>query len=249
MDRDHAIPTPDEVSPQRRAELRAALVAVRTRIDAACEAAQRDPAQITLVVVTKFFPAADAIALARLGVTDIGESRDQEAGAKLAAIRQVLADQSPRLHFIGQLQSNKAARVGEYADAVHSIDRAKLVSALARGAQQAGHTLDALVQVDLGGNDTGRGGARPADVEALADLIAGQEGLRLAGLMAVAPLGVPPAPAFADLAALSERVRANHPEARWISAGMSGDLEAAIAAGSTCLRVGSAILGSRPTRG
>ncbi|QIM20650.1 YggS family pyridoxal phosphate-dependent enzyme [Phycicoccus sp. HDW14] len=224
----------------RRDELAARLAAVRERVTAACEAAGR-PDEPTLVAVTKFFPASDVDLLAGLGVTDIGENRDQEASAK---VDELAHRDRLTVHFIGQLQSNKAGSVTRYADVVHSLDRAKLVGALDRGAERHGRTLDVLVQVGLD-DDAGRGGAPPSEVAALADAVAGSEHLRLRGLMAVAPLGAPPRPAFARLRELAERLRADHPDATWLSAGMSADLEDAVAEGATHLRVGSAILGSR----
>jgi pyridoxal phosphate enzyme (YggS family) len=226
----------------RREELEAGLEAVGRRIDAALEAAGRSD-RPSLVVVTKFFPASDVDLLAELGVTDVGENRDQEAAAKCdeLAHRDRLT-----VHFIGQLQTNKAHSVARYADVVESVDRAKLVHALDRAAAREGRVIDVLVQVGLDRTE-GRGGAAPEDVPALADLVAGCEHLRLRGVMAVAPLGEDPRPAFARLRAISAQVRAVHPGATWVSAGMSADLEEAIAEGATHLRVGSAILGSRPS--
>ncbi|HET7761693.1 MAG TPA: YggS family pyridoxal phosphate-dependent enzyme [Phycicoccus sp.] len=226
----------------RREDLAAGLEAVRRRVDAALEAAGRSD-RPALVVVTKFFPASDVDLLAELGVTDVGENRDQEAAAKCGMIahRDRLT-----VHFIGQLQTNKAHSVVRYADVVQSVDRPKLVSALDRAAGREGRVLDALVQVGLD-RTGGRGGAAPADVPALADLVAGCEHLRLRGVMAVAPLGEEARPAFARLRAVAEQVRAAHPGATWVSAGMSADLEEAVAEGATHLRVGSAILGSRPS--
>ncbi|WP_404348858.1 YggS family pyridoxal phosphate-dependent enzyme [Phycicoccus jejuensis] len=227
-------------TPERAAELERRLAAVRERVAAAVTAAGRtDP--VTLVAVTKFFPASDVDLLAGLGVRDIGENRDQEASAKVAGLahRDRLT-----VHFIGQLQSNKAGSVARYADVVHSLDRAKIARALDRAAEREGRVLDVLVQVGLDAAG-GRGGAAPDDVRDLADVVGGLEHVRLRGLMAVAPLGEEPRPAFARLRALAEAVRADHPDATWLSAGMSGDLEDAVAEGATHLRVGSAILGSR----
>ncbi len=226
----------------RRDELAAGLAAVRERIAAAVAAAGRDD-EPTLVVVTKYFPAGDVDLLAELGVTDIGENRDQEAAAKCAELahRERLT-----IHFIGQLQTNKAGSVARYADVVHSVDRLRLVGALDRAAGREGRVLDALVQVGLD-RSGGRGGAAPAEVLDLADAVAACEHLRLRGVMAVAPLGEEPRPAFARLRQTAAAVRERHPAARWVSAGMSADLEDAIAEGATHLRVGSAILGSRPS--
>lgn len=239
----------DTVSAARRGQVAAGLAAVRARIAAACETAGRDAAEVTLIGVTKTYPAADVRLLAGLGVHDVGENRDQEARAKADAC----ADLPLRWHFIGQMQSNKAASVARYAALVHSVDRASLVRALGAAAIREDRRLDCLVQVSL---DTGpeaarRGGAAPADVPALADALAGTPGLRLAGVMAVAPAdtrGSEPAAAaaFERLAAIAARLRSAHPDARVVSAGMSADLAAAVRAGATHVRVGTAILGARP---
>ena len=231
----------------RREEIAAGLAAVRGRIEAACSEAGRDPDEVTLIVVTKYFPAADVRLLADLGVTDVGENRHQEAEAKHAECVGS-GIEGLRWHFIGGLQSNKAAAIAAYADAVHSVDRAKLVDRLAAGAGGADRTVDVLLQVSLDPPDrSGRAGADPADLVGLADLVAGADHLRLRGLMAVAPLGEDPVAAFARLASLRQDFLTAHPSADWLSAGMSGDLEAAIAAGATHVRVGTAVLGSRPS--
>ncbi|AKU17209.1 YggS family pyridoxal phosphate-dependent enzyme [Luteipulveratus mongoliensis] len=230
---------------QRTAELKAGLEVVDARIRSACAAVDRDPEGVTLVVVTKFFPAADVTRLHDLGVRHIGENRHQEAADKVAELDpRTRADLT--VHFIGQLQSNKAAAVTSYADVVQSVDRAKVVAALDRAAAQRDRRLSVTLQVDLAGSDAARGGVAPHEIGALADAVADSAQLDLRGVMAVAPLGADPAPAFARLRELAEDVHREHPDATWISAGMSGDLEAAVAAGATHLRVGSAILGSRP---
>jgi PLP dependent protein len=235
----------------RRAELAANLERVRERIAAACRAAGRSPDEVTLVTVTKTWPASDVRLLAGLGVADVGENRDQEAAPKAAACR----DLGLRWHFLGQLQTNKCRSVAGYADVVHSVDRGRLVAALSAAAERAGRTLTCLVQVNLdppaggAGERPGigpRGGVDPGGLPALADAVAAATGLRLGGVMAVAPPGGDPAPAFAELAGLAAALRADHPDAGWISAGMSGDLEAAVAAGATHVRVGTAVLGLRP---
>jgi hypothetical protein len=230
-----------EAGAVRRAGLATALAAVRGRVVDGCRAAGRDPSAVTLVVVTKTHPVADLAHLAALGVRDVGESRDQEASAKHAA----LADAGLRWHFVGRLQTNKARSVAAYTDLLHSLDRSALVGPLGRGARAAGRTLECLVQVSLDG-DPARGGAPVADVPALAAAVAAQEGLRLRGVMAVAPQGSDPARAFAVLPEVLARLRADHPGVDVVSAGMSGDLEAALQHGATHLRVGSAILGARP---
>ena len=220
----------------RRDELAANLAVVRTRLAAAARAAGRDPAELTLVAITKTFPASDVALLAGLGVADVGENRAQEAAAKYAEV-----GSPPRWHFVGTLQRNKAALVASFADVVHSVDRAGLVTALDRAAPRP---LDVLLQVSLD-HDPGRGGAHAVDLPALAEAVAASEHLTLRGVMAVAPLGADPAAAFARLAEVAAGLRADHPGASWISAGMSGDLEAAVAAGATHVRIGTALLGRR----
>ena len=229
----------------RRAELSGRLVAVRGRIAAACAAVGRDAGEVTLVAITKTFPASDVRLLYELGVRDVGENRDQEAAPKAAEC----ADLAPKLtwHFVGQLQTNKAASVVRYARVVHSVDRMRLVRALGTQARKAGRVVTCLVQVDLDPDpEPGRGGAIPEEVPGLAAAVASEEGLLLGGVMAVAPLGVPPAEAFAPLPAIASAVREIRPEAAMISAGMSADMEAAIAVGATHVRVGTALLGGRP---
>ncbi|GGO87090.1 YggS family pyridoxal phosphate enzyme [Nocardioides phosphati] len=224
----------------RRDELAANLAQVRERIAAATSAAGRPEGDVALVVVTKFFPASDVRLLAELGVTDVGENRHQEAEEKAAAC----ADLDLRWHYIGGLQSNKAAAVAAYADVVESVDRLKLVAPLDRGAE--GRQVDVLLQVSLDRPDAdGRAGCDPAELAGLAEAVASAEHLMLRGLMAVAPLGEDPAAAFARLAQIRAGFLQDHPEATVLSAGMSGDLEEAVTAGATHVRVGSAILGSR----
>lgn len=235
----------------RRDELQEGLERTEERIAVACRSAGRAREEVTLIVVTKFFPAVDVASLVDLGVHDIGENRDQEAKTKVRELADLLGPGGlrPRLHFIGQAQRNKAGSIAQYADVVHSVDRARLATALDRGAERAGRILDVLVQVDLDPvPDPDRGGTAPADVRALTDAIADLEHLRLRGVMTVAPLGLEPDEAFDRLAALADGVRSAHPQAGWISAGMSADLESAVRHGATHLRVGTAILGSRPSQ-
>jgi pyridoxal phosphate enzyme (YggS family) len=222
----------------RPAQLAKALGALEQRLEAACAAAGRSRESVLLVAVTKTRPASDVRLLQSLGVTDVGENRDQEARAKAAEVNGV------RWHFVGGLQTNKARSVASYADVVHSVDRPELVAALSAGAVRADRRLDVLLQVSLDG-DPARGGCAPADVPALADAAAGAGGLRLAGVMAVAPLGAEPVAAFTELAEVHERLLAQHPTAVARSAGMSGDLEQAVAQGATHVRVGTALLGAR----
>lgn len=210
------------------------------RVEDACRAAGRERSEITLIAVTKTYPASDVRLLAGLGVTDVGENRDQEAAAKAADC----ADLPVIWHFIGQLQTNKVRSVVSYADVVHSVDRRRLVEALSREAVRSGRQVDCLLQVALGAGPE-RGGALPADIPALAEAVASAEGLRLRGVMAVAPLGEEPDKAFARLWGVAQAVQKEHFGADIISAGMSGDLTQAIASGATHLRVGTALLGRR----
>jgi uncharacterized pyridoxal phosphate-containing UPF0001 family protein len=246
----------------RLGELAGRLAQVRARIAAACQVVGRPPDDVTLIAITKTFPASDVALLASLGVTDFGENRDQEAAPKAAAAAALGA--WPCWHFVGQLQVNKVASVVRYADVVHSVDRLRLVSALGSRAASAGRQISCLIQVNLdpdGAGDAqgdgldrgdpghdyqGRGGALPADVPGLAAAITAQDGLVLGGVMAVAPLGQPPGPAFRTLRQVADKLRAVYPGATTISAGMSGDLDEAIAEGATHVRVGTALLGGRP---
>ncbi|QHC73439.1 YggS family pyridoxal phosphate-dependent enzyme [Rathayibacter sp. VKM Ac-2805] len=220
-------------------ELAARWAEVSERVADATRSAGREASSITTIVVTKFHPVSLLRDLLELGVVDFGENRHQEAQEKSAE----LAETAARWHFIGQLQSKKARQVRRYADAVHSVDRLALVPLLEAGEEP----LDVFLQVNLT-EDPDRGGASPADVEPLAEALAGAPGLTLRGVMAVAPLDEEPRPAFARLRSISDRVRAVEPSATAISAGMSNDFAEAIAEGATHLRIGSAITGERPAR-
>jgi len=220
------------------------LAAVRGAIADAARAADRDPAGITTIVVTKFHPPSLVRELATLGVRDFGENRHQEAEAKAAE----LTDVDAAWHFIGQLQSNKARAVRRYASAIHSVDRTSLVRALGDPEPGDTHPLDVFIQVDLS-DDPGRGGVVPAELDPLVDAVLAKGDLRLRGLMAVAPLGADPARAFAAVRGLAERVRVAAPSATALSMGMSGDFAAAIREGATHLRIGTAITGKRPDAG
>ena len=220
---------------ERTAELAANLQDIGQRIAAAAKASGRSPDDVTLIAVTKTWPAADVRRLHALGLRDVGENRDQEAAPKAAE----LADLDLLWHFIGQLQSNKARSVARYAHMVHSVDRVSLVDALAR----TGTPLDICLQLSVDG-DPARGGVLEADLLALAARV--EAPLRLRGVMAVAPLGVESATAFAEVRRLHELLLAHHPQATVRCIGMSDDFEAAIAHGATHVRIGSALLGSRP---
>jgi len=232
------------VSEGRTEELRSRLADVRARIARAAESSGRSPSSVTLVVVTKTWPASDLRRLFDLGVRDLGENRHQEAEAKASE----LAGVGICWHFVGQVQSNKAARIATYADVVHSVDSVRVVQRLNAGAHRVDRLVSCLVQVslDLGEHSGGRGGVATAQVDEVAAAVDSAGRLRLAGVMAVAPRDVEPAQAFERLASISSAIRAVRPEATWMSAGMTGDFEAAISAGATHVRVGSAILGERP---
>ena len=229
--------------PGRREELALRLAEVRGRIAKACEAAGREASELTLIAVTKTRPASDVRLLYELGVADVGENRDAEAAPKAAEC----AGLNLTWHFVGQLQTNKAASVVRYASVVHSVDRLRLVRALGRAARGAERVVECLVEVSLDG-DPARGGAAAGDVPALAEALAAEEGLVLGGVVAIAPLSMEPADAFARLLASAAAVRGIRPGATMISAGMSGDLEAAVEAGATHLRIGTALLGDRGPR-
>ncbi|WP_030909824.1 YggS family pyridoxal phosphate-dependent enzyme [Streptosporangium amethystogenes] len=224
----------------RRDEIAAGLARVEAEIAEACRAAGRSREELTLIAVSKTYPASDVRLLAGLGITDVGENRDQEASVKAREC----ADLGLRWHFVGQLQTNKVRSVVGYADVVHSVDRPRLVTALSREALGVGRRITCLVQVALDG-DPARGGVVPRQAEALADTVAGAPGLELGGVMAVAPLGEEPGRAFARLREIARSVQDAHPGADVISAGMSGDMSQAIANGATHLRVGTALLGRR----
>lgn len=226
----------------RLAQLSGNLEAVRRRIAAACVSAHRDPGEVTLVAVSKTWPASDVLAMRSLGVADFGESYDQEAKAKAVSLGSM--GTGIRWHFVGRLQRNKCASIARYADVVHGVDRVEVADALDSAAERAGRIVDVLLQVSLDGA-SGRGGAPAEAVPALAAAVAAATALSLCGVMAIAPREADAANAFAALAAVSARLRAQHPGALVISAGMTSDFEAAIANGSTCVRVGSALFGRR----
>ena len=217
----------------RRDEITRNLQEVKERISSAAKSAGRDPAEIQLIVVTKTFPISDIEILRELGESNFGENRDQEAGPKAEAI-------SATWHFQGQIQSNKIKSICQWADVIHSISSEKEILKFAQSPRK--HQV--FLQVSLDGQE-GRGGASPADLTQLADLVNQSNNLELLGLMAVAPLGLEPIKAFADLAQINQGFTSQYPNSKYLSAGMSGDFEAAIKHGATHVRVGSSILGSR----
>jgi len=218
------------------------LAEIDEQIADAARAASRDLSSITRIVITKFHPASLVRELHALGVREFGESRHQEAQPKVAE----LADLDARWSFVGQLQSKKARQVRAYCQAIHSVDRDSLISALT--SDDSASSIDVFVQVNLT-DDAGRGGVMPRELDAFVDRVANASGIRLRGLMGVAPLGEDPRPSFAALRSLSERVGAQHPNAQALSMGMSEDFADAIAEGATHLRIGTAITGKRPDHG
>ena len=217
----------------RKAEIARNLQEVKERIIGAANSVNRDPNEIALIVVTKTFPISDIEILRELGETNFGENRDQEAGPKAEMI-------SATWHFQGQIQSNKIKSICQWADVIHSISSEKEILKFAQSERK--HQL--FLQVSLDGQE-GRGGASRAELAQLADLVNESNNLELLGLMAVAPLGVEPMKAFADLAQINQGFAGQFPNSKFLSAGMSGDFEAAIKYGATHIRVGSSILGSR----
>ncbi len=252
---------PDRSEPAREIELMTALARLRQRLADAAEAIGRRPAEVELLAVTKFFPASDVAMLYRLGQRAFGEAREQEAARKVAEVHELTAAQAPATgerpitwRMIGQIQRNKAKSIAAWADTVHAVCSERVVTALDRaraavldkGVRTA--PLGVYVQVSLDG-DTERGGVDvddPAAIDALCDQVAAAPALRLLGVMGVPPLHADPDAAFARLAAEHRRVVRDHPAATGLSAGMSSDLEIAVKHGSTCVRVGTALLGRRP---
>ena len=248
----------------RRAQLRERYDVVRAEIDKARASAGRHD-EVRLVVVTKFHPFSDQVHLARIGAQDLGENRVQEAQSKASAWQDLGVDGTgaedallpdedvparPRLHMIGHIQSKKTGAVARWADEVHSVDSIKVAEGLSRGRareiEESGiEGLRCLVQLSLDG-DSGRGGVGRDEFHRVCDRVAELPGLELGGLMVVPPLEGEPARHFEEAARIREELRTRHSAATEFSAGMSGDLESAIFAGSTCVRVGTSILGPRP---
>ncbi len=228
---------------ERRDQIARGLDQVRGRIEAAAVESGRDATGVTLVVVTKTWPLSDLRILHDLGVRDFGENRHQEAEEKAAE----LSDLDINWHFIGQIQSNKAARIPAYAAVVHSVDSSRLAQRLNSGAHRFDGSLDCFVQVNLAGE--AGGGVDDDQVLEVTRAIDECGRLRLVGVMGIAPLGGDAVAAYARLAEHSRQVASQHPDATAISAGMSDDLEAAVMAGATHVRVGSAVLGRRPSLG
>jgi PLP dependent protein len=242
------------VATTRELELADALAAVRARLAAAAEAAGRNGNEIELLPVTKFFPAADVSILHHLGCDAFGEAREQEASDKAAEVSNILGGVPIRWHMVGRIQRNKARAIAGWAYAAHSVDSARVIDALERGATRAltegdrTAPLRVYIQVSLDGDEK-RGGVdvtNPGAVDEVCAAAQAAEALEFVGLMAIPPLGADADAAFARLQSELERVQRSYPQRLELSAGMSSDLEAAVRYGSTCVRVGTALLGHRP---
>lgn len=248
----------------REAELTRTLAGVRSRLAAAAEAAGRNVSEIELLPITKFFPATDVVILSRLGCRAVGESRDQEASAKVAEVARLArtsTQASPRgeprelrWHMVGHIQRNKARSVARWAHTAHSVDSVRLVTALEQGVGAAlgeGHRAEPLrvyVEISLDG-DASRGGvdiSTPKTVDQVCERVEESRNLELVGLMGIPPLDWDAGEAFERLQSEHARVLAAHPGAVGLSAGMTNDFEIAVKHGSTCVRVGTALLGPRP---
>ncbi|MGA8546711.1 MAG: YggS family pyridoxal phosphate-dependent enzyme [Mycobacterium sp.] len=242
--------------PERESELADALTALRSRLTAAAEVAGRKVDEIQLLPITKFFPATDVAILSSLGCAAFGESREQEAAAKAGEVARLLGDSTPHpyWHMVGQIQRNKARSLANWAHTAHSISTTRVVRALDRAVAavrsegRRDNPLRVYVQISLDG-DVSRGGvdvSDPGGVDDICAQVAAAESLELVGLMGIPPLDWDPDTAFARLESEHQRVRQAHPNAVGLSAGMSNDLETAVKHGSTCVRVGTALLGRRP---
>jgi pyridoxal phosphate enzyme (YggS family) len=217
-------------------EIASNLNRVREQVKEAAASAGRKHEDITLIAVTKTFPVSDVHILASLDVHHYGENRDSHAAPKAAAV-------PGTWHFQGQIQSNKLKSIASWANVIHSLDELRHIQALDKVAI---HRIGVFLQVSLDGAE-GRGGAAPGGLSELADCVLSSSNLDLMGLMAVAPLEVSSDQAFEKLATIYEQFRASYPMATSLSAGMSNDFVSAISHGATHIRVGSSILGSRPT--
>jgi len=221
----------------RKEELLVNVDSVRQRMHDAAKRVGRAADEITLIAVTKTYPASDVELLRDLGLEDFAENRDHEGRDKSAQV-------PARWHFQGQIQSNKISSIASWANVVHSLDNPRHLSLLAK-AVQGSKILSVFIQVCLD-PQPGRGGILPQELSPLAELALTEPSLRLEGLMAVAPLGEDPQSAFSRLAQIHSVFRQQFPSAPSLSAGMSGDFEVAIEHGATHVRIGSSILGSRP---
>ncbi len=234
------------MSETRLAEIAENYKKIKTRILDACNKTGRNPTEVTLIAITKTYPANDIDLLKSLGIENVGENKDQEASLKFNEVKNKFT-----WHFVGQLQTNKVKSVLQYADYIHSIDRLNLVKEVQKISQRMHKTQKVLIQIDLDEteNDENRGGVNPQKLLELAQEISKCPNLELSGLMSVAPLNMKPKEAFAKLEKIQSEFLKSYPLAKMLSAGMSDDLEEAILHGATHLRIGSALLGERPKIG
>ena len=238
-------------SSARLNEISQKLAAVEREISIAVEKSNRQRAEITLIAVTKNFPVSDVVHLYDLGIRNFGENRDQEARAKVGEFKKYVEGdekhgEGAKWHFQGQLQRNKLRSIATWAGFIHSVDQNKYLPPLQQLSIELKKPISVLLQLSLDlPIRPDRGGVAPEELIDLGEKVMELPGLNLQGLMAVAPLDVAPDLAFNALRTISGTFLKAFPDANWISAGMSGDFAAAIAAGATHIRVGSSILGSR----
>jgi pyridoxal phosphate enzyme (YggS family) len=222
----------------RKAELSESLADVRARILDATAKASRRLEEVTLIAVTKTYPANDVEILHELGVSNFGENRNAEGQEKSALV-------SAHWHYQGQIQSNKIAAISSWAQTVHSLDDLSHVAKFDRAVGEIpDKRLNIFIQISLDGDST-RAGVRGDELIAMGQAISSAKNLDLIGLMVVPPVQAEPEKAFSEVAELAQRFRQEFPKAQSLSAGMSGDFEIAIAHGATHIRVGSQILGPR----
>ena len=229
------------------ASLEDRLNSIHQRIDAAAKAANRSSEEIELVVVTKNHGYELALELLKLGESQFGENKDQEASLKAAQVVENLpsGQTAPTWHFVGQLQSNKVRSMLSYSSVLHSLDRSSLLKELAKQlAKTPEQTLEVFIELNLT-DDPNRGGVELQDLTQFTEQVLAVPQLKLLGVMGVAGLDVEPAVDFARILKASQEVQALSKAATFISAGMSGDFEEAIGFGATHLRIGTAITGKR----
>ena len=219
-------------------EISANLEKVKEQIKLAAASANRLSEDITLVVVTKTFPVSDIEILYSLGIRDFGENRDQEASAKVG-----LLPKDVRWHFQGQIQSNKLKSITSWASFIHSVDQLRYAQMISD--YSAGNEKPIFMQVSLDKPPQSRSGVNPSELLELAGAISALPGIRLQGLMAVAPVNSPAEQAFAELEDIRSDFLSTFPDAKSLSIGMSGDYQIAIKYGATHIRIGSSILGIR----
>lgn len=222
----------------RAAEISSALAEIESRIAHACRQADRAREDVKLIAVTKTYPIRDVEILQSLGIRDFGENRDAEGAEKSAVIM-------GNWHYQGQIQSKKIGSLARWSQTVHSLDDLSHIQKFDRALDVIGDkTLEIFIQVSLDG-DQSRAGLKDDEVLRACQMVADSSHLKLMGVMTVPPVESEPGESFSIIAAIAERVKSDFPMAKFISAGMSGDFEVAIAYGATHIRIGSQILGSR----